>query len=237
MTLAKFDGLIDRLLPFRDDVFRNIPSLITSEDLLDDLSDDPRDRSFGEALIDEAREKPSDLSPIITRPFAYGAGIGAGPAGPHATRFSDGTRFGVWYGSRDLATTLYETLYHWKRRLANMMAESVGEQVSERRVFRVQAEGLLVDLRGKRGTFPMLLDPLDYGFSQAVGAYLHDQGQNGLIIESARHREGINIACFRPDLLSRVRHHGYLVYRWRPGEERVRIEKTAGRTWRTLPWA
>ena len=30
-----------------------------------------------------------------------------------ATRFSDGTTYGLWYGSLDVATTVYETAWHW----------------------------------------------------------------------------------------------------------------------------
>ena len=30
-----------------------------------------------------------------------------------ATRFSDGSLYGVWYGSLDIETTVYETAWHW----------------------------------------------------------------------------------------------------------------------------
>ena len=32
---------------------------------------------------------------------------------PQATRFSEGTTYGVWYGARELDTTVYETAWHW----------------------------------------------------------------------------------------------------------------------------
>jgi hypothetical protein len=115
------------------------------------------------------------------------------------------------------------------------MLTTISEEiVSERRVFWVHAEGILVDLRGKCRRFPKLVDKEDYTFTRAVGAHLHDNGQNGLLVESARHQEGTNIAAFKPDVLSDPRHHSYLTYRWVPGQSEVRVEKTSGRTWKVL---
>lgn len=159
-----FSELIDTVIDFNDTTFRNIPSIIVSEDLLDDLSDDPEERAFGEALVTGG--KPLDyLSPIIMRPFRYGTSLDAAASARLPTRFSDGSRFGVWYGSLDILTTLYETVYHWKRRLADMLTAIDEEVVSERRVFKVLATGIIIDLRGKHLAFPGLIAPDDYTFT------------------------------------------------------------------------
>lgn len=228
------EGLIDKVLDFDSDAFRNISSILISEDLLDDLSADPKDRVAGEALVAEQKEQDDFFSPIIMRPFTYGVGLSDAPAGQYPTRFSDGRRFGVWYGSLDLLTSVYETAYHFKKRLSDMLIEIEEEVVSERRIFLVHVSGILVDLRGKRRSFPQLHDKEDYSFTHTVGAYLFDKGQSGLLVESARYRDGVNIAAFRPDILSNPRHHSYMIYRWKPGDSSVRIEKTRGRTWKVI---
>jgi hypothetical protein len=229
-----FQGLFDTLIDFDGDLYRNIPSLRVSEDLLDDLSDDPKERRYGEAAAESQVQNNEGFSPIITRPFRYGVALTDAPYGRPVTRFSDGSRFGVWYGSLDLITTVHETVYHFKRRVRSMLAEINEEVVSERRVFLVYAKGLLVDLRDKQKKFPGLIDKNSYAFTHTVGAYLFDQGQNGLLVMSARHDKGTNAAIFEPDILSNPRHQCYLSYRWQPDSERVKIERRAGRTWRVI---
>ena len=48
-----FADLIDTVVDFKADVFRNISTVITSEDLLDDLSDEPEERAYGESIVSE----------------------------------------------------------------------------------------------------------------------------------------------------------------------------------------
>ena len=229
-----FQGLIKKVLDFNGDAFRNIPSILISEDLLDDLSPDHRDRAIGEAIVSEQKEQYDFDIPIIMRPFAYGAALSDTPHGRFPTRFGDGKRFSVWYGSLDLLTSIYETAYHFKKRLTDMLTEIDKEVASERRVFLVHVASILVDLRGKHRSFPQLLDSKDYSFTHAVGTYLYDKGQSGLLVESARYHDGVNIAAFKPDILSNPRHHSYMIFRWKPGDSAVRIEKTRGRTWKVI---
>jgi len=195
-----FAALIDTVVDFKETVFRNIPSVVPSEDLLDDLSDDPKARAYGEALV--AVQQDADYrSPIIMRPFLYGVSLD-GTRLP--TRFSDGRRFGVWYGSLEMETTIHETVYHWKKRLKDMLITIAEEVVSERRVFEVVATGLFIDLRGKHDRFPGLIDKDDYTFTHALGEYLNRNNQSALLVQSARFN-GINLAAFRPDVLSNPR--------------------------------
>lgn len=229
-----FEGLFDTIDAFDSDVYRNIPSLRVSEDLLDDLSDRRSDRAVGEALVEATVRRDSALSSIITAPFTYGVRVGGLPFGSTTTRFSDGSRYGVWYGSLDLITTVHETVHHWKRRLSAMLRDIDEDVVSERRVYLVHAQGMLVDLRGKHRKFPGLIDKNSYAFTHAVGAYLHDQGMNGLLVASARYREGTNIAAFRPEVLSAPRHHCYLTYRWKKRSDTVTVERAKGKRWLSL---
>ena len=99
-------------------------------------------------------------APLITRPFDYGTVITYPFANfnGHATRFSDGLRYGVWYGSLDLETTVYETVYHRHRFLQDSFAGEDRPVRSERRVFEVRCDAILLDLRGKERDEPRLLD-------------------------------------------------------------------------------
>lgn len=228
-----FEGLIERVADFKGYAFRNVPGISEYIDPLDDLSDNPRDRAFGHALLSEQKEY-DDLEVVIMRPFTRELALSGTSHANFVTRFSDGKRFNVWYGSLDMLTTVYETAYHFKKRITDMMTEINERVVSERKVYKVQVKGLLVDLRKKLDKFPGLVHKTDYSFTHAVGSYLYDNGQNGLLVESARYLDGINIAAFKPDILSNPRHENNLTYRWGLGDSVVRIERSRGRTWKIL---
>jgi len=87
---------------------------------------------------------------------------------------------------------------------------------------------LFIDLRGKHDRFPGLIDKDDYTFTHALGEYLNRNNQSALLVQSARFN-GINLAAFRPDVLSNPRHHSYLRYHWSPGGP-VQIEGADGVT-------
>ncbi|MGO9015399.1 MAG: RES family NAD+ phosphorylase [Dissulfurispiraceae bacterium] len=226
-----FDEIVAKVAHFDNDTFRNIPTIIKSENLLDDLSANAMDMAYGEDLVSEPEVE--NLSPIITRPFQYGVSLGEAR---QLTRFSDGSRFGVWYGSTTVLTTIHETVYSWLRRFAAIKngLDTYVEVVAHRRIFKVHVKGMLIDILGKEKKYPALVDKTDYSFTHALGSYLHDQGVNGLIFRSARDPEGVNIGAFKQSILSDVRHHSYLRYRWKPGGHRVVVEKRPGRTWKVI---
>src|SRR5471030_764422 len=113
-------GLFDTLVDFDRDVFRNIATIRKSQDLLDDLSPDPRQRAYGEAAVVQRQEELDFRAPVLSRPFEYGIALGDGLPGRPVTRYSAGSRCGVWYGSLEMETTVHETVYHWGRRLQAM---------------------------------------------------------------------------------------------------------------------
>ena len=121
----------------------------------------------------------------------------------HETRFSDGLAYGIWYGSLDLETTVYETVHHWHRFVTDSYPDEDRDIVSERQAFRVRCDAILIDLRGKERRERRLVDRNDYGFTQRLGRYLQDQRQSGLLVTSAR-CTGRNAAVFRPEVLRRM---------------------------------
>ena len=220
------------LADVHQDVARNIVSLRQSQDLFDDLTDDPAAWLLAQKVEAEVRP-PSYRShtPIIDRPFEDAAWFNA-ILWPfkhwQASRFSDGS-FGVWYGSDSVETTVFESAYHWYRGLlcdAGFERETV---IAERKVYRVACSAALLDFRKATAEHTDLLHPTDYAFPQAVGARIHREGHPGLLIQSVRRREGENVAIFNPGMLSNPRHHCQLTYRLEGA--RIVVERHPGETW------
>jgi hypothetical protein len=94
-----------------------------------------------------------------------------------------------------LKTTVFETVYHFRRFVEDSFPGRDVELLTDRRVIKACCGGVLVDLRKKDRAFPLLRDPESYVFTHAVGRYLYGQGQNGLLVKSVR-CDGINAAIF-----------------------------------------
>lgn len=212
-----FPNLFTRIADFDTALIRNIKGIRTSQHLFDDLAES----ADQQALATQAAEQDyiDTRAALITRPFDYGAVITYPfvPQNWQATRFSDGTRYGVWYGSLVLETTVYETVYHWRRLVADSFADYDGEIRADRRVFTAQCRAILVDLQGKEVEYPDLLHPDSYAFSHQAGRYLHEQRQNGCLVKSAR-CDGVNGAVFTADVLSAPKDFCYLTYSYVPVE-------------------
>lgn len=228
--MTSFGALCSSNVDFHGDLVRNIKTIRTSQDLFDDLSADPLDRAA--AVAAEAEERVATEAAIITRPFDYGTVISYSfdPSTWQATRFSDARRYGVWYGSLEVETTIYETVYHWHRFLTDSYAEWDRPVTGERRVFDVRCDALLIDLRGREAEYPDLVNRKSYAFTHALGNFLVDQGANGVLVHSAR-CSGVNGALFRRERLSNVREKMLLTYRCNPARDFCEVERTAGETW------
>lgn len=225
-----FESLIREVADYHGDLVRNIQTIRVSQDLFDDLSPERSDQ--GVAIAAEAAERIPSEAPLITRPFDYGTVITFPFANfnGQGTRFSDGLRYGVWYGSLDLETTVYETVVHRHRFLMDSFPSMNREIRGERRVFQVRCDAILIDLRGKEAIEAGLVDRASYAYTQPLGAYLQAQGTNGLLVKSAR-CEGMNAAIFRAEVLSGVRDLCHLTYLMNPAQDTATIERTPGETW------
>lgn len=225
--------LATQQVAFAGDLIRNIPGIRVSQGLFDDLADGAADAET--AVAAEALGRIPSAAPGITRPFDYGTVIAYSfdAANWQATRFSDGRRFGVWYGSPELETTVYETVFHAHRFIADSYPGLDREVVRERRLFAVRCDALLVDLRGRESTHPDLVSRTSYAFTQALGRYLHEQGQNGLLVKAAR-CDGTNAAVFDAERLSNVRDKLFLTYRINPARDRAVVERDPGIPWLTI---
>jgi hypothetical protein len=225
-----YADLIREVVDYHGDLVRNIQTIRISQDLFDDLSPDRADQAV--AIAAEAAERIPSEAPLISRPFDYGTVITFPFANfnGQGTRFSDGLRYGVWYGSLELGTTVYETVYHRHRFLMDSFAGEDRPIRNERRVFDVRCDAILIDLRGKEASEARLVDRASYAYTQPLGAYLQAQGTNGLLVKSAR-CDGWNGAILRAAALSRVRDLCHLTYTMNPKEDRVTVERTPGESW------
>lgn len=225
-----FDDLLRKNVAFQGDFVRNIKTIRASQQLFDDLSADHVDWAVATAA--EAEERVPTPAAIVTRPFDYGTVIGYSfdPSTWQATRFGDARRFGVWYGSLDAETTVYETVFHWHRFLMDSYATEERVITGERRLFDVRCDALLIDLRGREVDYPDLVSRASYAFTHSLGNYLFDQGANGVLVKSAR-CDGNNGALFRRDRLSNVREKMLLTYRCNPARDLCDVERAPGEVW------
>ena len=216
------------VVDFDGGLARNIKGIRVSQSLFDDLSADPADQTL--AIAAEGAERIPSEAPLVTRPFDYGSVITYPfvPHNWHATRWSDGLSYGVWYGSLELETTVFESVYHWHRFVSDAFPAETRPIVGERRVLDVRCRAVLIDLRNSADA--RLVDRRDYGYTQSLGRYLHERSQNGLLARSAR-CQGLNAALLDPRCLSDPRDACFLTYRMAPAEDRVAVERTPGEPW------
>lgn len=225
-----YANLLQQVADYHGDLVRNIQTIRVSQDLFDDLSPERVDQDV--AIAAESTGRIPSEAPLITRPFDYGSVITFPFANfnGQGTRFSDGLAYGVFYGSLELETTVYETVYHRQRFLRDSYASEDRWIRNERRVFNVRCDALLIDLRGKEMAEPRLVDRASYAYTQPLGAYLQAQGTNGLLVKSAR-CEGVNAPILRPAVLSQVRELCHLTYIMNPTQDAANVERTPGESW------
>jgi hypothetical protein len=225
-----YEELIDTAVDYHGDLVRNIKTIREAQALFDDLSDDAAD--WAVAVAAEGQDYIASSAPLITRPFDYGRVITYPFVPQHwqQTRFSDGLDYGVWYGSLEIETTVFESIHHWRRFIEDSYASEDRTIIGERRVFDVRCDAIVLDLRGKHARFPQLVDRRSYGYTHGLGRYLNAQGQNGVLVQSAR-AEGTNAAILRPGVLSGVRDRCCLTYVTHPGRDEVVVQRQPGEPW------
>lgn len=142
------------------------------------------------------------------------------------SRFNDNTR-GAWYAADSQKASLAEVVYHKSRRLSEII---VPDEPGQRPQHDASTyDDWLADFRAEfhvlhpPDAFSEVLQPEPvpqcYAASQALARRLLDDGSNGLVYPSVRHRGSQCIACFRPALV-------YNPHR----SERLEITLTANKT-------
>ena len=175
---------------------------------------------------DRLREEAGDLA--LVPPEDRIAGPGTSPImaafthlNPEGDRFTDGS-YGVFYVGLTLATAIAETRHHRAKFLA---ATDEPAQELDMRVYAVDLDAPLHDIRGAREVLPALYHPDSYAVSQGTARRLRDEGANGIVYESVRDAGGECAAVFRPRLLSNCRQERHLTYVWDGSEINSVYEK------------
>ena len=223
------------LTDIHQNVARNIVSLRKSEDLFDDLTEDPEAWQAAQLLEMETQPKLfNSHQPVINRPFEeaeWNVAIGYPFLNSSQSRFSDGS-FGVWYGADSIETTVYETVYHWQYGLLEDAGFNKPGVEIQRKIYMVQCDSLLIDLRPEIKSHPELVHSTDYSTTQSIGRKLHREGHPGLITRSARTGHGDVYAIFTPNVLSNPVYSCGLTYRTTTSG--VQVERAPGVLWMTI---
>jgi hypothetical protein len=129
---------------------------------------------------------------------------------PYGSRFTDGS-FGVFYAGRTLETAIAETKYH---REAFLRATSEPRIELDMRVYAVDLDAVLYDIRGMRDTMLGIYDQSSYTASQALAIEIRNSGSSGVAYDSVRKPGGECVAIFKPRVLSNCRQERHLTYVW-----------------------
>lgn len=198
--------------------FRIIPSRFPPISLFEDVAD-PADLDAVYAIEamtnDRLRDEAGDLTLVPTEDRISGPGSSVIMAAfthlnPEGSRFSDGS-FGVFYAASTLACAVAETSHHRARFMA-FTAEPAQEL--DMRVYAVDLNAELHDIRMLGETHPALYDPNNYAAGKALARDLRVAGSNGIAYRSVRDPDGECAAVFRPRLLANCRQERHLCYVW-----------------------
>lgn len=213
------------------DACRIVPTRYPSVNLFDRVVDaSDFDALYAlEAMTNErAREELGQIERVPADQRLFGPGSGPIMAAfthvnPLGSRFSAG-RYGVFYAARERATAMAETRYHHARFMA---ATNQPASHLPMRLYSVQVDARLHDLRPAGAVPDAVYDPLHYAAAQALGAQLHAQGSAGVVYRSVRQPRGQCVGLFQPRGASGCLHSAYLLYAWDGAQFSDIYEKTA----------
>ena len=151
------------------------------------------------------RDELGELQLVPPEERVSGAGSDAGDGRVHASqpegsRFSDGS-YGVYYAAQSLETAIAEVEPPPRRVPAPH--RRAGDRHRHAPDHRQRRGGAARPARGApaSGRYASVLDPDDYGASQALGRRLRAAGSWGICYPSVRHAGGECVGVFRPRAL------------------------------------
>ncbi|MGJ8590136.1 MAG: RES family NAD+ phosphorylase [Yoonia sp.] len=198
--------------------FRLVPSRFPPISLFEAVAD-PADLDAVyeiEAMTnDRLREEVGDIALVAPEDRVSGPGTSPVMAAfthlnPEGDRFTNGT-YGVFYAGKSIETAVAETKYH---RIKFLQATNEPAQELDMRVYAVDLNAELHDIRGMPSSQPAYYHPTSYGMSQDLALRLRESGADGIVYMSVRNEGGECAAVFRPRLLSSCRQERHLCYVW-----------------------
>lgn len=206
-----------RLRPYSGRVFRNFATSIESQDLTDDLSDNPEHREILKGLFYTTSEKPlkSPVERVLEKSedqiIQEEIDKRFNPTHWYDSRYSDGS-WAVLYAAESEETALREALFH--------MMEFYREEVSsspvpvQRRVLSLQIESAkAVDLTLEEGLDFAILTSKDksgYPYCQRLARNALNSKAQLLRAPSARHSDGYCTPIF--DRVAIAKDEGHIKY-------------------------
>lgn len=198
--------------------FRIVPSRFPPINLFEAVTD-PADLEAVfqiEAMTnDRLREEAGDIRLVppedrVTGPGSTSIMAAFTHLNPDGDRFTNGT-YGVFYAGRTIDTVIAETRYH---RVRFLLATNEPAQELDMRVYVVDLDAELHDIRAMRESHAAYYHPSNYAVSQELALQLRENGSNGIVYASVRDDRGECAAVFRPRLLSNCRQERHLCYVW-----------------------
>jgi hypothetical protein len=198
--------------------FRIVPSRFPPISLFEAVAD-PADLEAVyeiEAMTnDRLREEVGDITLVAPEDRVSGPGTTPIMAAfthlnPEGDRFTDGS-YGVFYAGKSIETAVAETKHH---RINFLLATNEPTQELDMRVYAVDLNAELHDIRGMQSSHPAYYHPTNYGMSQDLALMLRETGSHGIVYMSVRDEGGECVAVFRPRLLFNCRQERHLCYVW-----------------------
>ena len=204
--------------------YRLIPSRYPTVGLYDAIAD-PADLDVVfaiEALANpRIRDEIGELTLVpkeerITGPGATPVMAAFTHLNPDGSRFSDGS-YGVYYAAHSLETAVAEVSHHRAVFLRRTDEPAIDIDL---RLITANVEAELHDLleidpaANSPSRFQAVLDPDDYGPSQALGRHLRAIESWGLRYPSVRHAGGECVGIFRPRALRHAKSAAHLALHW-----------------------
>jgi len=113
---------------------------------------------------------------------------------PMGGRFN-GPELGAWYASDDIRTAAAEVGHHLRREIADTGV------VTMRRTYRAYTatlHGDYLDIRGRQSEYANVYASSRYDASQPFGENVRITGGAGILYDSLRRRNGVNVVAHRP---------------------------------------
>lgn len=144
---------------------------------------------------------------------------------------SSGMRFnggdlGAWYASAEIETAAAEVGHHLRR---EAVARGVPEILRTYRCYQARLAGDYLDLRGLRADRPDVYAADSYAAAQRLGESIRASGGAGIIYDSVRHAEGVNIVAHRPTNILDVAQSDHFQIRALAAIRRIEIRRLDGR--------
>lgn len=214
---------VNTCLPDWEKIYRLVPSHFPPINLFEEVAS-PAELDIVFALEsltnDRLRQQAGDLALVPTEDRISGPGSSPVMAAfTHirtATRFSDGTAYGVYYAANSLATAFAETIYHREQFLA------ATHEPDTELTMRCYINTVVLPLHDIRGPeFDALHNSNDYVTPQLFAKTLRASGSNGLVYNSVRHPGGQCIAAFKPKAVSIPVQAGHYKYVWSGKKQKI----------------